>query len=202
MTDFSNCKRVFYEDFELRVHEDVYEPAEDSFALAKHVPAFAKGNVLDMGTGSGLLAIVASNEGTTVLGVDVNPLAVENARFNSELNGSGCKFSESNLFTELESKFDLIIFNPPYLPTGAGEAVPGHINKAWDGGSDGREVIDRFLADAPDFLSPTGAILTLASSLSGIKETVEALSKEGLKTEVLEEVSMFQEKLAVIVARK
>ncbi len=202
MTDFSNCKKVFYEDFELRVHDDVYEPAEDSFALAKHVSKFAKGNVLDMGTGSGLQAIVASNEGTSVLGVDVNPLAVENARFNSELNGSGCEFSESDLFTELESKFDLIIFNPPYLPTGADEAVPGHINKAWDGGSDGREVIDRFLADAPDFLSPTGAILTLASSLSGIKETIDSLKKKGLKAEVLEEVPMFQEKLAVIVARK
>ena len=202
MTDFSNCKRVFYEDFELRVHPEVYEPAEDSFALAKHVPAFAKGDVLDMGTGSGILSIVASNEGTSLLGVDVNPLAVENARFNSELNGSGCEFTESDLFTELESKFDLIMFNPPYLPTAEGEDVMGQINKAWDGGSNGREVIDRFLADAPDFLAPKGAILTLASSLSGIKETVEALRKKGLKAEVLEEVPMFQEKLAVIVARK
>ena len=202
MTDFLNCKKVFYEDFELRVHQDVYEPAEDSFALAKHVPAFAKGDVLDMGTGSGILAVVASNDKTSVLGVDVNPLAVENARFNSELNGSGCEFAESDLFTELESKFDLIIFNPPYLPTAEGEEVMGPINKAWDGGSSGREVIDRFLADAPEFLSPTGAILTLASSLSGIKETVEVLRKKGLKTEVLEEVPIFQEKLAVIIAKK
>ncbi|VVC04341.1 putative S-adenosylmethionine-dependent methyltransferase [Candidatus Burarchaeum australiense] len=203
MPDFSNCKKVYFEDLVLKVHSDVYEPAEDSFLLARHVPKFAEGDVLDMGTGSGIQALVAAGEESSVLGVDINRLAVENARFNAEQNGRECEFLEGDLFNELDdSQFDLIIFNPPYLPTGEGEKVAGAIDAAWNGGEGGREIIDRFLAGAPDFLKKGGVALTLASSLSGINETLAALKGKGMKPQVLEEISLFQEKLAVIAAKK
>src|SRR3989338_10157948 len=123
MSDFSHCKKVFYGELEFRVHPDVYEPSDDSFALARNVPGFAKGDVLDVGTGCGILAMVAGGEETEVLGVDVSEVAVENARFNAKMNGVECRFLQSNLFGEVDGRYDLIIFNPPYLPTAPGERL-------------------------------------------------------------------------------
>jgi len=200
MNDFSNCKKAFYDELEFRVHADVYEPAEDSFALAKHVPGFSKGEVLDVGTGSGILAIVAGLAGAEVTGVDVSRTAVENAEYNAQKNGVDGRFLLSNLFEELEEEFDLIIFNPPYLPTSPEERTSGSLNAAWDGGLSGHEVADKFIAEAPEFLKKEGMILTLASSLSGINKISEKLKESGLKPRVVDEVPLFHERLAVIAA--
>jgi release factor glutamine methyltransferase len=202
MQDFKNCKKTFYEELVLYVHPEVYEPAEDSFALAKRVPALAGGNVLDVGTGSGLLALVAKSEDSDVTGVDVSEVAVENAKFNASQNGLDCKFMVSDLFSNVDGDFDLIIFNPPYLPTGEGEEVKGSLDKAWNGGEGGREVIDRFLDNFQFFLKPDGALLTLASSLSGVEQTLARLRKHGFDPKVVEEVKMFHETLSVIVAKR
>jgi len=202
MQDFRNCKKVFYDELVLYVHPEVYEPAEDSFALAKQVPALAKGDVLDIGTGTGLLALVAKSEDSDVTGVDISEVAVENARFNASQNGLECKFLASDLFNEVDGDFDLIIFNPPYLPTGEGEVVKGNLDKAWNGGGSGREVIDRFLDNFQFFLKPEGSVLTLASSLSGVSQTLAKLKKHGFSPKVAEEVKLFHETLSVIVAKR
>ncbi|MFA6035988.1 MAG: HemK2/MTQ2 family protein methyltransferase [Candidatus Micrarchaeia archaeon] len=202
MQDFKNCKKTFYDELVLYVHPDVYEPAEDSFALAKHIPALAEGDVLDVGTGSGLLALVAKSEDSDVTGIDVSEVAVENAKFNASQNGLDCKFMVSDLFSNVEGEYDLVIFNPPYLPSAQGEAVKGELDKAWNGGENGREVIDRFLDNFQFFLRPEGSLLTLASSLSGIDQTLARLRKHGFEPKVVEEVKMFHEALSIIVAKR
>ncbi len=202
MQDFRNCKKVFYDELVLYVHPEVYEPAEDSFALAGQIPALARGDVLDIGTGTGLLALVAKSEDSNVTGVDVSEVAVENAKFNASQNGLDCKFLASDLFNEVDGDFDLIIFNPPYLPTSEGEVVKGSLDKAWNGGGSGREVIDRFLDNFQFFLRPEGAVLTLASSLSGVEQTLVKLKKHGFEPKVVEEVKMFHETLSIIVAKR
>ncbi len=97
---------------------DIYEPAEDSYLLEKHVREEAYGRVLDVGTGSGIQALAAASNSKVrdVTAVDVNPEAV------SSLKGKNRKITvkQSDLFENVTGKFNIIIFNPPYLPQDKG----------------------------------------------------------------------------------
>ena len=90
----------------------IYEPSEDSFLIEKCVKQFAEGkSVLDMDTGLGILAEVALTiRAKSVLAADINPEAVAN------LKQKGIPTRHSDLFSTISEKFDLIIFNTPYLP--------------------------------------------------------------------------------------
>ena len=73
--------------------------------------------VLDVGTGSGLLALFAARQGASVTAVDINPAAVEAARHNAAANGLVITVVESDLFSSLPAQtFDIVLINPPYYP--------------------------------------------------------------------------------------
>lgn len=137
----------------------IYEPEEDSYLLEKYVKILAKGKVLDIGTGSGILAIAAKNKCKEIMAVDINPEAV------ALVQKKGIKAIESDLFSEVEGKFDTIIFNPPYLPEDDREDEES--KKITTGGKNGNELIERFLKQAKNYLQKEGIILIVFSSLSG-----------------------------------
>jgi len=138
----------------------IYEPAEDSYLLQEEIKKFVKPGmkVLDVGTGSGILAETAKNIGAEVLAVDINPESVEHVK------EKGVNSIVSDLFSNVEDKFDLIVFNPPYLPKE--EMEPEDSQLATTGGKRGNEVIERFLKDAKYYLLKNGKILLLFSSLT------------------------------------
>ncbi len=148
---------------------DIYEPREDSFLLCRQIKDYADGkSVLDMGTGSGILAKEAAKYAVRVIAVDISPAAVEfcRKRYNN------IEFRQSDLFSNVPEKFDLIIFNPPYLPSD--ESIP---DIALDGGKGGWELIARFLLDAKSHLKNGGVILLLFSSFSN-PQKIKAILKE------------------------
>jgi len=145
----------------------IYKPREDSFLLRKHVREYAKGKVLDMGTGSGIQALAALENTKDVLAVDVNPEAVE------KLKKKGINSIESDLFANVKGKFDVIIFNPPYLPEDPEEDDESKLTTT--GGKKGHEIIERFLKDAKKHLNQNGIILLLFSSMTG---DVDSILKE------------------------
>jgi len=104
--------------------DEFYRPAEDTSLLLGHVVRLIEGSALDMGTGSGILAVEAAlkPEVTSVLAVDVNPSAIDEAKRRAAENGVSSKisFKVGDLFEGIKGRFDWIIFNPPYLP---GEGV-------------------------------------------------------------------------------
>ncbi len=151
----------------------IYEPREDSYLIQKQIEKYANGRVLDMGTGSGILAIEAANTANEVVAADVNPDAVEYVRAKvAELGINNLAVIESDLFSEITGKFNLIIFNPPYLPN-----EPKAPDIALDGGPEGYELIAVFLKQAKTYLKPKGKILLLFSSLSN-KEQVDRIIQE------------------------
>jgi release factor glutamine methyltransferase len=85
----------------------------------------------------------------------------------------------TDLTSGLRGPFDLILFNPPYLPTSAEEQIDDWLEYALDGGITGREVIERFLSEVPLLLSPEGRVLLLISSLNGFEETKKLIQSTG-----------------------
>ena len=146
----------------------VYKPAEDSLLLLAHARGRVHGSVLDMGTGSGFLAVEITSEPLVdeVVAVDVEPEAVKEAVRRAEEAGVADRidFVVSDLFRGLEGRrFNWILFNPPYLPSeGAADEV------SWAGGKIGDEVTMRFLHEAGGYLEPDGAIILVYSSHTGL----------------------------------
>ena len=205
-------ERVEFDGIVLQVPACVYEPREDSFLLAEAVKKFARGTFLEVGTGSGLSAIVAARKKGVkrVVAVDSSACALKAAQKNAAANGVSKKivFRKSNLFSAVKEKFDCIAFNPPYLPSDAADKTRGPLKAAWDGGTTGRAVIDEFLRRAGRHLQPRGIVLLVSSSLSSSKqdnsgnaETKDLLEKLGFDAKVLARKDFFFEHLTVFKAR-
>jgi len=154
--------------------------------------------VLDMGTGSGILAVAAAKKGALVLAVDIDKNAVEIAWKNAAANNTVIRYRCSDLFEKISERFDLIIFNAPYLP-----ADDTRIQELpqWYGGPNGREIIERFLRSAKDFLTEHGKILLLISTITGEKEVKNILDKEGFGWVAIKREKIPWEELVVIAAR-
>jgi len=173
----------------------MYEPREDSVLLSKYVEKYAKGIVLDMGTGSGIQAEKAAKNKKVVkvYAVDVDEEAIKHCIRNQK--SKKITFAMSNLFSLFRKderfkniKFDTIIFNPPYLPSD-----PTYPDIALDGGKKGHELICKFLNESKRFLKPKTKILLVFSSLTG-KETLDKfLYKKHFKFKELEKENHFFE---------
>ena len=168
-------KKIFFKNLVFEVYSDVYEPAEDSFLFAENLHSEEGFHVLDMGTGSGILGIVAAARSSKVVVVDVNPYAISCAYENSKRNGVHDKLSflVGDLFAPLDesAKFDLILFNAPYLPSEQTEEN-SWLERAWAGGATGRKVINKFISQSTKRLRKGGTILLMQSTLSNVEETL------------------------------
>ena len=196
---------IEWQGIALRVPQGVYGPREDSFLLAGAVKKFARGRVLDMGTGSGIVGIAAAKRKGVkeVVCADISETALRAARANAKTNGVAkkIKITKSDLFSAVRGRFDTIAFNPPYLPTEPGEKrfADSH---TWDGGKTGRRIIDKFLAQFSARLAPGGTLLLLSSSLSGDGKTLKALKQKGFAAKTVSSESFFFEKISVVKAEK
>ncbi len=136
-----DSRPAFYGGLKFMVSPGVYEPAEDTFLIADNLDVKAGEDVLEIGTGCGILAVLAAKAGAKVIATDINPEAVDCAEENARMNGVGGKidFRLGSLFEPVAGKtFDLVVFNPPYLPASGGlEGDP--VGLACEGGRDGRD---------------------------------------------------------------
>ena len=194
--------KLTFEGLSLYIFPEVYRPSDDTFLLAKHLDVSAGEDVLDMGTGCGLLGILSAKRGAKVMAVDISPYAVSCAELNAKLNGVASRIDaeQSDLFQKVSGKFELVIFNPPYLPMDQNDRTKGWLEKAWQGGKSGREVIERFVKVLPSYLKPNGRMLMVLSSLTDPEKVVHALESQRLDVAILEEESFEFERLIVLRA--
>ncbi len=185
---------IRYKNTVIKTAPSVYEPSEDSFLLAEAALAEIKGSerILEVGCGSGMIsAVIKANTKAIVAGIDINPHAAACTRRN------GVDAIIGDLLSCIKGKFDIIIFNPPYLPTLEG-ARKDWIDIALNGGHEGREIIFSFLEDALPHLVERGKILMVVSSLTGIEEVKSKMDSLGYVVEEKGEERFMFERLVVL----
>lgn len=189
-----------YKGIPYQTHPEVYEPAEDTFLFAENLQVERRDHILEIGTGTGLIAIIVSRQCRTVTATDVNPQAIDCAVKNIITNKAyNVKLKQGDLFEPVQNeKFDLILFNTPYLPTSEEEMVDDELDAAWDGGEDGRKVIDQFLEGLKDHLKPSGRVQLVQSSLSNVEHTLKKLDEMGFDASVTAREKFFFEEVVVI----
>jgi release factor glutamine methyltransferase len=167
----------------------VFQPPSDSYMLADQLRRERLGpgvSVLDLGTGSGHLAVVAALGGASAVAVDVSRRAMVSVRLNARLNGVKVTALRGDLFAPVAGRrFDVIVSNPPYLPHPDEKLPQRGLRRAIDAGPRGRAFIDRICAEVGEHLNPGGVLLLVHSSVCGEQQTLEALSARGLETAVV-----------------
>ncbi|MDD3481126.1 MAG: peptide chain release factor N(5)-glutamine methyltransferase [Patescibacteria group bacterium] len=163
---------VYFWGLEYEVNHDVMVPRPETEMLIENVVNYLLGRgkeqekvrILDVGTGSGTIAIALAAEfpGAEVTGTDVSVKALKVAKKNAKRNGiRNVKFVESNLFSNIKDKFDIITANLPYIPDEQSVAMEVHHYEpalALYGGRDGLDIYRDFFAQVLGHITPNGAI--------------------------------------------
>jgi release factor glutamine methyltransferase len=140
----------------------IYAPSDDSLLMIEALANLQvdRKKVLDMGTGSGILGLYCAMRGADVTATDIDELATVEAGRAARRLGVQLKLLVSDLFSHVPDRFDLILFNPPYLPSKDCQ------DRTIDGGPEGNVLTDRFLNDLPTHLDRGAQALLLLSSLN------------------------------------
>jgi release factor glutamine methyltransferase len=168
----------------------VYRPEGDTWLLTDVLRqgGYAAGRrVLDVGTGAGALALAAARAGAaTITAVDLSLRSVIVTWLNSRLHRAPVIVRRGDLFAPVVGQqFDLIMANPPYVPS-ATDVLPRYrISRCWDAGPDGRAVLDRICTEGPALLAPDGMLLLVHSVVSDVESTVGRLADADLDAEIL-----------------
>jgi len=136
--------KAYFYDLEFKVNGDVLSPRADSEFIVDYALKYINENgystVLDLCTGSGCLAIsIKKNANVNVTASDISAKALDIAKHNAKLNDAKIEFVNSNMFENIEGKFDLIVSNPPYIDTNEIELLDNEVKNydpilALDGG--------------------------------------------------------------------
>ncbi|MFE2923746.1 HemK2/MTQ2 family protein methyltransferase [Streptomyces goshikiensis] len=172
----------------------VYRPQADTYLLSDALAREHLGpatEVLEIGTGTGALALQAAARGAQVTTVDVSWSAVTTARLNAWMHRVPLAVLHGDFQAHTGGRrFDLVVSNPPYVPAPSGRIPSRGPARAWDAGPDGRAIIDRICAGAPTLLRRDGILLMVHSGMCGADETLGRLSTAGLTAEVAAKASV------------
>lgn len=169
----------------------IYENADDSWLLQKEVAKIVRGkSFLDVGAGNGIQSETALNAGAKeVLAVEIDDDSL------ALLKKKRINAVKSNLFDSVKGKFDVIAFNPPYLPLDAREGAESRL--ATTGGRRGDEIILRFLRDVKSYLNDKGIILLIVSSLTPQERINNLIRKLRFRKKKLSGKRFFMERIEV-----
>lgn len=187
------------DDLKLLIHPAVYPPSEDTFALLQVLESELKKDKLsrglELGCGCGILTVYMARSLDEVIAVDINPYAVRCTLLNAYLNGVSRKVKvfRGNLFSPIKrgDKFDLIVFNSPYLPP-----EKAHIDDIHGG----LPLIARFLKMAKSYLTSQGRIIFTCSTLTPETKVMILLTDLRYRYEVVAVCDLFMERLFIIKA--
>ncbi|WP_420710190.1 HemK2/MTQ2 family protein methyltransferase [Nitrosopumilus sp.] len=168
---------------------DEYPPSEDTFFIADYIENEKGKLALDVGSGSGYLTQLLSENFSLVVGTDINFAVLKSQTYKTE-NLICCHGSDA-----LTAKFDFIVCNLPYLAT---DEV---LDIATDGGLEGFEIPKKIFDSVYKNLEESGKFIFVTSSLSNYQKLIDYVQKLGLKTRILAKKKLFFEELILVEAR-
>ncbi|MBR4420809.1 MAG: peptide chain release factor N(5)-glutamine methyltransferase, partial [Clostridia bacterium] len=154
----------------------------------------ANEKVLDLCTGSGAIAVtIAKKSGAEVYASDISQGAIEVATQNAELNDAKVTFIHSDLFNDIEGKFDIIISNPPYIPTADIEELESTVKDyeprlALDGGLDGLDCYRKIASQAVNHLNDNG-LLFMEFGVGQAEDITKLLQENFVNIEIKKDLS-------------
>ncbi|KAN0016073.1 hypothetical protein ACTFIU_006026 [Dictyostelium citrinum] len=181
-------------------YKDVYEPSEDSYlfidSLQKdydNIKAMNPFIMLEIGSGSGfvitfLAKMLGSDGSKYYMSTDINPkAAIASSKTSSENNVHLDVLNTSfvSSIERLKGSIDILLFNPPYVPTPSEEVNEGGIVASWAGGINGREVIDKLLPQIPSILSKKGFFYIVLVQENKPKQVISILGEYGFNYKVV-----------------
>jgi len=166
----------------------VYRVDRDTALLTEVLRDRVRGrHVLDVGAGTGALAIAAAQAGAaSVTAVDLSRRSAAATWLNSRLHRVPVTVRCGDLFTPVRGRrFDVVVANPPYVPAAGPNPARYRIARCWDGGQDGRLLLDRLCSGLPDVLADDGCALVVHSEVCGERATIAAMNAVGLDAGVV-----------------
>ncbi len=173
--------------------EDVYRPQHDSWLLIdalQRSDAVPGHRVVDLCAGSGVVAIAAADLGaSTVTALDISPRAVHCTQANALAAQVDVDARLGSWTQVLEQEpFDIVVCNPPYVPVGpdtdAASIPSGGPMASWNGGPDGRLVLDPLCRSAAAILAEGGSLFLVQSEFADVEQSVKLLRDGGLDADV------------------
>jgi len=191
------------DDLKIKICENVYPPSEDTFLL---IDALKKYNVkrkkiLEIGTGTGIIAIYLAKRGAKVYATDIKKEAVQCAKENAKINKVKIETIQSNLFENIKEKnFDIIIFNPPYLPPNKEQDKYLTEKDKLDiiGGENGVETTIKFVKKVKKYLNKKGKAIIIQSTLANLEKLNKTIKENNLKTKIIAKKRYFFEEIQAI----
>ena len=179
--------QIFY-GYDFYVDENVLIPQPDTECLVEEVIGIGKRfdkkiKILDICTGSGAIAIsLRKNLNATIYASDVSSDALDIARKNSVINNAEVSFIESDMFENVNEKFDIIVSNPPYIETDVIKELSDEVKKepllALDGGKDGLKFYKILAENAKNYLV-SGGILAVEIGYNQKDDVIKLLKENG-----------------------
>jgi release factor glutamine methyltransferase len=166
----------------------VYRVDQDTALLTDVLRKRVRGRrVLDVGAGTGALAIAAARAGAaSVTAVDLSHRSAAAAWLNARLHRVPVSVRRGDLFAPVRGqRFDVVVANLPYLPAPTKDPTRYRMARCWDGGHDGRLLLDRLCSMLPEVLTEDGTALVVQSEVCGEQATIAAMAAAGLDAEVV-----------------
>jgi len=189
--------------------EHIYEPAEDTFILMDSIEEDGPWLLekikptlcLEIGSGSGVVSsAVAKFLKTFCLATDINPIACRGTKETAEKHGVFVDSVNADLASVLllKNNIDLLIFNPPYVPTEEIEVASSKIAHTWAGGLQGRQVMDRLFPLVPELLSDKGVFYLVLVQENKPTEVEKMFKEQGFFCKIVKKTIAGRERLSVL----
>jgi HemK-related putative methylase len=190
-----------YKKYLLEIPKDCYIPSEDTFLLLNLLEkeiVKEYNNVLEMGFGSGIISLYLYDYAKQIDCFDINPIAIKHLqKLKLKYDLTKMKIFFSNLFEKSNKKYDLIVFNPPYVSSKKID-LKDFEALATDGGKDGSETILKFIDQLNNYLAESGVCYLLISTLNKIENIRKVLQKKHLQLEIVSNKKLFFEELLIL----
>lgn len=197
-------KTFKFNTLKFKIYPEVYDPAEDTFLLLESIKIKKDDFLLEIGCGCGIIGIICAQKGAKVICSDINPYSIKNTKENYEYNKDKIRGSieirKGDMFSVVKKDelFDVIIFNPPYLPTKKKDLIDNvWYNKALDGGRDGLKLTRSYLENLSTYLKKDGSAYFVFSSLSNRIKLESIIDKNKFKKEILKSCFFDDERIDI-----